>query len=133
MPPFAALHDINVALGTIPDSNRVTNLWFDFSMIGRRGSQHPFLGCLNQDWVGLFNEVIRIGGGKPLELELQLSASMGFLEDDHPDQDELYVDIMEQAALLSNYPKICTHFWNPTYWTRKIGPFPRGQVRRRCR
>ena len=131
MPPFAALHDINVALGTIPDSNRVTNLWFDFSMIGRRGSQHPFLGCLNQDWVGLFNEVIRIGGGKPLELELQLSASMGFL-DDHPDQDELYVDIMEQAALLSNYPKICTHFWNPTYWTRKIGPFPRGQVRRRC-
>ena len=132
MPPFAALHDINVALGTIPDSNRVTNLWFDFSMIGRRGSQHPFLGCLNQDWVGLFNEVIRIGGGKPLELELQLSASMGFL-DDHPDQDELYVDIMEQAALLSNYPKICTHFWNPTYWTRKIGPFPRGQVRRRCR
>ena len=132
MPPFAALHDINVALGTIPDSNRVTNLWFDFSMIGRRGSQHPFFGCLNQDWVGLFNEVIRIGGGKPLELELQLSASMGFL-DDHPDQDELYVDIMEQAALLSNYPKICTHFWNPTYWTREIGPFPRGQVLGRCR
>ena len=130
-PPFAALHDINIVLGTIPESNRVTNLWFDISMLGRRG-QRPFLGCLNQDWDGMFNEIIRIGGGKPLELELQMSASMGFLEPDHPEQNELYVGIMDKAALLSNHPKICAHFWNPTYWNRGIGPFTRGQVCRRC-
>ena len=131
-PPFDVLRDISIVLSTIPESNKITNLWFDFSMVGRRG-RRPFLGCLNQDWVGMFNEVIRIGGGKPLELELQMTASMGFLEDDHPEQDEVYTFVMEKAASLSDYPNICTHFWDPTYWKRKIGPFPRGQVRRRCR
>ena len=132
-PLFAVLHDINVVLGTIPESNRVTNLWFDFQIVGQRG-QHPFLECLNQDWVGMFNEVIRIGGGKPLELELQMAASVGLSANECSEQkDELYTFIIEKAASLSDYPKICTHFWNPTYWTRGIGPFPRGQVRRSCK
>ena len=67
-PSFVVLHDINIVLSAIPESNRVTNLWFDFEIHGR----HPFHGCLDQDWVGMFNEVIRIAGGKPLELELQM-------------------------------------------------------------
>ena len=67
-PPFAVLHDINIVLGKIPEPNRVTNLWLEILTVGRRS----FHGCLNQDWVEMFNEIIRIAGGKPLELELNL-------------------------------------------------------------
>jgi hypothetical protein len=126
--PFAALHDINNVLCTIPESNRVTNLSFAIEIVGR----HPFHGCLDQDWVGLFNEVIRIGGGKPLELELQMKVTAGDFQTEHPGEDELYMRIMEKAASLSDYPKIFTHWWNPTFLTRGLGPFRRGQVRRRC-
>ncbi|KAF8959427.1 hypothetical protein BDZ97DRAFT_1838002, partial [Flammula alnicola] len=55
------------------------------------------------------------------------------LEWQHPGEDKLYVHIMERIASLSDYPKICTHFWNPTCWTQGLPPFPRGQVRSRCR
>jgi hypothetical protein len=128
-PRFAVLHDINIVLGTIPDSNKVTNLRFDFQIVGRR----PFRGCLDEDWVGMFNEVIRISDGKPLEFELQTVISTGNLEVEHPGQDELYMYITDKAGSLSAYPKICTHFWNPTFWARGLGPFLRGQVRSRCR
>ena len=84
----------------------------------------------------MFNEVIRIGGEKPLELELQMMLSARGemdLELEHPGQDKLFMGIMEKAASLSDYPNICTHWWNPTYWTRgRIGPFRLCQVRRRC-
>ena len=122
------LHDINLVLGTIPESNRVTNLWFDFEMMGRR----PFRECVDQDWVGLFNEIIRISGGKRLELELKMGVSREDLEDE-PGREELFKRITEKGALLSDYPEICTHFWDPTYWSRGLRPFPRGQVRGRCR
>ena len=131
-PPFPLLHDINMVLSTIPESNRITNLAFDFTIIGLR----PFPGCLDQDWVGMFNQVIRIACGKPLELEVSMgidTLSMGFVETDHPGEDKLYMSIMEKAASLSDYPKICTHWWNPTFWSRGVRPFPRGQVRSRCR
>ena len=128
-PPFAVLHDINIVLGTIPKSNRVTNLLFWFNIVGRR----PFHGSLDQDWVGTFNEVIRIGGEKPLEFDLQMGVSREDFKIEHPGQDELYMRIVEKAALLSNYPNICTHTWNPTFWSRGLGPFPLSQVRRRCR
>jgi hypothetical protein len=129
--PFAVLHDINTALGTIPESNKVTNLWFDFKIIDRR----PFRSCLDQDWAGLFNEIIRIANGKPLELELQMVVSMGSLETEHPGLDELELSmhIMEKGGSLSDYPNICTHFWDPNFWARGLRPFPRGQVRSRCR
>ena len=81
----------------------------------------------------MFNEVIRIGGRKPLEVELQMAVSMGVLETEHPGHDELYLCIMEKAASLLDYPKVCTHWWDPTFWARGLGPFPRGQVRMRCR
>ena len=79
----------------------------------------------------MFNEVIRIGGGKPLELELQMGTTMGFLETNHDEQDEFYKCVMEKAASLSDYSNICTHFW--TDWNRSISPSTRGQVRRRCK
>ena len=41
-PPFAVLHDINIVLGTIPKSNKLTNLWFHFVIFDQR----PFRGCL---------------------------------------------------------------------------------------
>ena len=126
--PFAVIHDINMVLGTIPDSNIFTNLWFDFIILGG----HPFPGCLDQDWTGMFNEVIRISGGKPLEMEFMMTITDG-LESYHSGEVELYNGIMDNAASLSNYPKICTHCWNPTYWQRDLNPFPRGQVRQRCR
>lgn len=122
-PPFAVLHDINIVLGTIPKFNTVTNFFFGFEIVGGR----PFEGCLDQDWVGLFNEVIRIADGNPLELDLQLMVTRG---DEHPSQDELYMYITEKAALLSTHLNICTHWWNPTLSTV---PFPHGQVRTRCR
>ena len=125
--PFSALHDVNIVLGTIPESNRITNLWFDFKIIGRRS----FPGCLDQDWTGMFNEVIRISDGKPLELECMM-VSDG-LETRHFGEAELFNSIMENAASLSDYPKICTHWWNPTYWERNLGPFSRTHVRQRCR
>ena len=129
-PPPEVLRDINIVLGTIPVPNKITNLWFDFDIFGRK----PFRGCLDQDWVGIFNEVIRISDGKALELELKMAVSTGdFLENVHPGQDKLFESITEKAALLSDYPKICTHFWNPTFWARGLDPFPRGQVRSRCR
>ena len=126
---FPALRDVNIVLGTIPESNRVTNLWFDFTILGR----HPFPGCLDQDWTGMFNEVIRISSGKPLELENMIAVSWHSLESHHYGEVELYNGIMEKAALLSDYPKICTHWWTPTFWQRNVAPFPRGHVRQRCR
>ena len=128
-PPTAVLQDINIVLGTIQKFNKVTNLWFDFEIVGRR----PFRGCLNQDWDGIFNEIIRISDRKPLELELKMAVDMGDLESAHPGQDELFVHIMEKATPLSDYPKICTHFWNPTLWAHGLCPFPSGQVRSQCK
>jgi hypothetical protein len=124
-----ALYDNNIVLGTITESNRVTNLRFFFKIVLDR---RPFRGCLDQAWVGMFNEVIRIGGGKPLELELGMAVSTEFFDTEHPEEDELYKSIMEKAELLSDYSNICTHWWNGTFWTRDISPFPSG-VRRRCR
>ena len=62
----------------------------------------------------MFNEVIRIGGGKPLELGLlmlvMVSTGESDLETKHPGEDELYIGITEKAALLSDYPNNCTHW-----------------------
>ena len=71
---------------------------------------HPFRGCLDQDWVGTFKEVIRIAGGKPLELEFGMSVSTedSYSNTEHPGEDE-YMHIMEKADLLSDYPNICAH------------------------
>ncbi|KDR69265.1 hypothetical protein GALMADRAFT_128730 [Galerina marginata CBS 339.88] len=126
---FATIHDINIVLGTLPASNAVTNFSFELEINGKR----PFGGCLEQDWVGMCDEVMRISAGKPLELEMMLTVSTGELVSQHPGEDELYIHIMERIASLSAFPKICTHVWNPTCWTRGLGPFPRGQVRSPCR
>ena len=125
-PRPAVLHDINLVLGAIRGSNKVTNLLFDFTILGPR----PLAGFFEQDWVGMFHEVIRIADEKPLELELQMVEAAGILEVGHLGTDKLFVHIMEKAAPLLDYPKICTHFCNP--WDRRFGPFPRGQVRSRC-
>ena len=125
-PRSTVIQDIILVLGAIPRSNKLTNLLFDFTIFGPAG---PFSRFLEQDWVVMFHEVIRIADGKPLELELHIIFT-GTLDTGHPEQDELFVDIMEKAAMLSDYPNICTHVWNPT---GELGPFPRGQVRNRCR
>ena len=125
-PPSAVFHYINIILGTISESNKDANLWFDFLIIG------CFRGCLDQDWKGTYNKVIRIADGKPLELELQMVVSTGNLETKHPGQDELFVHIMEKVVSLRDYPKIFPHCWNPTFCVRGLSPFPHGQVRSRC-
>ena len=84
----------------------------------------------------MFNEVIRVGGGKPLELEIQMSVTTEDIfetEYSQTGQEELFMRIMEKAASLSDHPKICTHWWNPTYCN--IPPFevPSDRVRRRCK
>ena len=94
----------------------MTNLWFVFLA----DCSPPFDECLDQDWVGMFNEIIRIGGEKPLELGLEIEVCLTTRAD------ELRMRIMEKAALLSDYPNICSHWWNPTR-----GPYD--QVRTRCR
>ena len=65
-------------------------------------------------------------------MELQMSVTVGDFETEHPVQDELYMRIMEKAASLSDYPNVCTHWRNSTFLIRGLGPFRRGQVRRRC-
>jgi hypothetical protein len=83
-PSFTILHDINIVLGTIPESNRITNLWFDFLTIDRLS----FDEFLNDDWVGMFNEIIRIGGVKPLELELKSEVCSNTLPDEHTGEED---------------------------------------------
>ncbi|KAF8959400.1 hypothetical protein BDZ97DRAFT_1837844, partial [Flammula alnicola] len=61
------------------------------------------------------------------------SVSTEILQVEHPGEEELYMHIMEKTASLSDYPKICSHFWNPTCWNQGLPPFPGGQVRSRCR
>src|SRR6266540_222464 len=117
------LLDINIVLNTLGASNKVTNLSFDFSIYG----EHPFGGCLDQNWIGLY-EVIRISAGEPLKLELQATVSTGKLEWQH-----LYTRILEKIAPLSDYPNVCIHFWNPTFRSCGLGPFPSNQVPNRCR
>ena len=126
-PRNPVLQDINLVLGAIPGSNKVTNLLFDFTILGPR----PLSGFFEQDWAGMFPEVIRIADGKPLELEIQMVVAAGISEVGRPGQDELFVHIMDKAAPLLDYPKICTHFCNLR--DSGFGPFPRGQVRSRCR
>ncbi|KIM34743.1 hypothetical protein M413DRAFT_80113 [Hebeloma cylindrosporum] len=128
-PCLAVIYDINTVLGTIPKANKITNLSFKFNIIGRR----PFRECLEQDWVGMFDEIIRISGGKPLELELAMAVSTENLGVDQPGEGQLYTDITNKSASLLDHPQICAHFWNPTFWARGVGPLPRGQVRGRCR
>ena len=116
---LSALDDINTVLATIPLCNRMTNLWFDFLT----ACSLPSDECLDQNWVGMFNEIIRIGGEKPLELELEMEVSPSTRAD------ELHMRIMEKATLLSDYPNICSHWWNPTPRSR----VHHHQVRTRCR
>ena len=111
----SALDDINTVLATIPVCNRITNLWFDIRTF--------YDECLDQDWVGMFNEIIRIGGEKPLELELKMEVYLSTRAD------ELHMRIMEKATLLSDYPNICSHWWNATPRSR----VHHHQVRTRCR
>ena len=112
---LSTLDDINTVLATIPVCNRMTNLCFHFLT----DCSPPFYECLDQDWVGMFNEIIRIGGEKPLELGLVMEVSLT------TGADELCMRIMEKAALLSDHPNICSHWWDHTR-----GPYD--QVRTRC-
>ena len=128
-PRFAVVHNINIVLGTIRESNRLTNLFFLLYMDGCR----PFHGCLDQDWDGMYKEVIRISDGKPLEVDIQMEVIPNIEIDQSEEEEELYMFIMDKAGSLSDYPKICTHFWNPFFWDRGLYPFPYNQVRSRCR
>lgn len=120
------LQDINVVLSTIPASNRVTNLFFDIKINGR----YPFHACLDQDWAGLWDQIVRISNEKPLEVDLQTVVE-GI--NSVPGEHVLYTRLSEKTAALSQFPQICTHFWSPDDWHRGRGPFPRDQVRSRCR
>jgi hypothetical protein len=118
------IRDINTVLGTIPASNQMTNLLFDFIIFGKR----PFRGCLNEDWAGLCDQIIRISAEKPIELDLLTTAN-----DTPSGEDDLYSSILEKTTVFSDYPKICAHSWNPTCWDRGLAPSPRGQVRNKCK
>ncbi|KAF8149156.1 hypothetical protein B0H34DRAFT_668003 [Crassisporium funariophilum] len=123
------IRDINIVLGTIDASNEITNLCFDFDIVGRQ----PFGRCLDEDWGGICEEVIRISAGKPLELNFEMWVSNGTLDVDHPGEGELYAHIRERTVSLSDYPNICTHLWDPTCWSLGLSPSLNRQVRSRCR
>ncbi|KIM46971.1 hypothetical protein M413DRAFT_63396 [Hebeloma cylindrosporum] len=98
-----ALRDINIVLGTIPASNTVTNLSLAFDILDK----HPFGTCLDEDWVGICDEVKRISSGKALELDLNVTVldnGKGYADN------EKYVNIMEKTTSLLDFPNICTHF-----------------------
>ncbi|KAF8799764.1 hypothetical protein BYT27DRAFT_7200998 [Phlegmacium glaucopus] len=109
VPESAVVRDINLVLGTIPISNKITNLSFEFTICG----EHPFGGCLGEDWVGIRDEVVRISAGKPLNLNLETSVLPPNLQYP-PGQDELYERITERISL-SDHPNIHTRFWHPTF------------------
>ena len=104
----AVLRDINIVLHTIPRDNQVTKLSLDFTVYG----DHPFRGCLEEDWVGMCDAVACVSAGKPLELNLEMSISPANFRYPPPGRDELYERIKEKIASLSDYPNICTH-WHP--------------------
>ena len=100
------------------------NLSLRFDIFGA----HPFI-YLDEDWVGMCDEVIRISSGKPLELDLELAREVC-----GRGEAQLYILIMERTVPLLDYPNICTHFWNPTIpWYLLNQKLPRGEVRSRCR
>jgi hypothetical protein len=110
---FVVLCDISHVLSTIPASNKVTTLFFHFSIVG---GDHPFDECLKEDWAGIWGEVVRISAGKPLELNLEAAVDPLDLKYSSEGKDELYElyeRIKEKIALLSNFPNIDTYFWHP--------------------
>ena len=100
------LHDIIRVLSTIPKANQITKLSLDFTIY----CEHPFVKCLEEDWVGMCDEIVRVSAGKPLELDSEMSISSVYPP---LGQDELYERIKEKIASLSDYPNICTYFWHP--------------------
>ncbi|KAF9461976.1 hypothetical protein BDZ94DRAFT_1262142 [Collybia nuda] len=117
------LDDINAVLRTIPTSNQIMDLSFDFTI----SSDYSFDECLGQDWAGLINEAIRVSAGEPLELELNIKVTGG-IGYNNPRRAELFASIMEKTKLVAKYSNICTHFWNPTYWAHGLDPSLRGQM-----
>ena len=103
-PDPVVLRDIVVVLSTIPKANQVTKLSLNFTICG----EHPFAECLEEDWVGMCVEVIRISAGKPLELDLDMSIIPHRYDNMHLGRDELYERIKEKTASLSDYPNVCT-------------------------
>ncbi|KAF8799735.1 hypothetical protein BYT27DRAFT_7342813 [Phlegmacium glaucopus] len=112
VPESAVVRDINLVLSTIPTSNKIRNLSFDFTICG---GEYPFGECLKEDWVGLCNEVVRISAGKPLNLNLKTSVRSPILKIIYPlpGKDELYKRITERILSLSDHPNICTRFRHP--------------------
>ncbi|KDR81090.1 hypothetical protein GALMADRAFT_222652 [Galerina marginata CBS 339.88] len=125
---YAIIKCAYTVMSKIPTANNVTNLSFDFTV----HSKYTFRGCLDEDWAGMCDEVIRISAGKPVELDVMIAVEWGKLYPQDFEQENLYQAIMKKMASLSEHANICTHFWNPTYWAQGLGPFPRGQVRGRC-
>lgn len=103
------LRDINLVLSTIPKINQVTKLSLDFTIVG----EHPFSGCLEEDWVGMCDEVVRISTGKPLEFYLEMSITPPRYRYPPRGGDELYKRIKEKMASLSDHSNIHTHIWHP--------------------
>ena len=54
------------------------------------------------------------------------SVYRGCIGDWTPGQGELFVRITEnlKATPLSDYPEICIHYWNPTFWARGLWHSP---------
>ena len=102
-PWFADLHDINIALGTIRspmDLQKKKSLGFEIFCYP------PFRECLDQDWDGMFNEVIRISDGKHIEVELQIYT----ITRKEDSEKKLYMYIMGKAGSLSGYPNLLSVF-----------------------
>ena len=105
-PEPVVLRDINLVLSTIPKANQVTKLSLDFTIYG----DHLFSGCLEEDWVGMCDEVVHISAGKLLELNLELSITPASFQCSPPRRAELCERIKEKMASLSDYPNISTHW-----------------------
>jgi hypothetical protein len=105
----AVLGDIIIVLSTIATSNQVTTLSLQLTITGKR----PFRACIEQDWAGLCNEIIRISAGKPLKLNLSMFVHAPNFQYPPPGQNQLHESILEKIASLSDYPHICLDFWRP--------------------
>jgi hypothetical protein len=124
----SVLRDINTVLSRIPSPNKTTNLFFDFDIYDSK----PFRLCLDEDWAGLCQQIIRIAADNPLELDLRIGVCNGDPEETSGEA-SLFATIMNKAASLSDCPNICTHFWNCTLGKGGLKALPLGEARTKCK
>ncbi|KAJ3515596.1 hypothetical protein NLJ89_g1662 [Agrocybe chaxingu] len=97
------LSDLCAVLNTMPDSNAIHTVIFEVGIIGKQ----PFKACLDQDWDGLCQQLVRISAGKALKFSLFTSVYADGFDAVKPGSARLYEKIDEKIRnALADHPRI---------------------------